>query len=253
MPSASIRSRRGRSYIWAWKTPGGALKSRINRILSASRAAVPPHLHLAAFGEWQRQDKGGLADLHEWLLAHKGTRLVVIDTWAKFRPAKIRGRDSYEEDYEHGSEIKSLADRHDTAILSLHHCSKRETSDPVESISGTLGLSGCADGLLVLKRERGQHDAALYITGRDVDEQELALTWDPEYCVWSVAGQADEYRMSKDRAEVIEVLRKEGRPMAPSELAPLLGKSVNAVKQLLWRMAREDWLKRDGRGGYSCH
>jgi hypothetical protein len=155
---------------------------------------------------------------------------------------KTRGRDAYEEDYEQGTQLKALADKYDVPILPLHHCRKMESADPVDMVSGTLGLTGSADGVLVLKRERGQHDAALFVTGRDIEEQELALRWDGEYALWSLVGQADEYRMSKERAEVLKVLKRENRAMTPKELAPLIGKTHNTTKQHLWQMEKDGWL-----------
>jgi hypothetical protein len=224
------------------------LRSRLEKILSATDAKAPSRLTLTT--GWPRQDKGGLYALAEWLDTHREARLVVIDTWQKFRPQKTRNRDSYEEDYEHASQVKALADKYHVAVVPLHHCRKMDADDPVDSVSGTLGLTGCADAVLVLKRERGQHDAVLFVTGRDLEEQELALKWDPEYAHWSVLGGADEYRLSRERAAVIELLRKEARPMSPSEAAPLLNKTTNAVKLLLWKLSKEGWVKSVEGGKY---
>ena len=135
------------------------LKARLEKLLSRQESKAPDILHAAT--SWPRQDKGGIYALAEWLDDHKDARLVVIDTWAKFRPVKARGRDSYEEDYEHASEVKALADKFGVAVLVLNICRKMEASDPIDSVSGTNGLTGCADALLVMRRERGQHDAAL--------------------------------------------------------------------------------------------
>jgi hypothetical protein len=49
---------------------------------------------------------------------------------------------------------------------------------PLELLSGTLGLPGAADSMLVMKRERGKNDAILFVTGRGVEERELAVEWD---------------------------------------------------------------------------
>ena len=49
----------------------------------------------------------------------------------------------------------------------------------MDTISGSAGPPGGADGTLVLKRERGKADAYLHVDGRDVEEPvELALRWD---------------------------------------------------------------------------
>lgn len=199
---------------------------------------------------WPRQDRGGLEALRAFLEAHRDTKLVIIDTWQKFRPPKLRGGSDYEQDYAHAAEVKALADEFDVCILVIHHCKKAAELDPFDEVSGTLGLNGCADGVLVLRRERGQHDACLHVTGRDVEERELALTWAPAECLWSIAGDAEEFRISRERADVLALLKREG-PLSPSQAAPLLGKNVPAAKKLLWEMSKAGQLTPVGGGKYS--
>lgn len=231
---------RGKVLYLALEDTKRRLQSRLKKIEDATREPVSDWLTVAT--QWPRQDKGGLDELAQWAEANRDARLIVIDTWQKFRPTKTRGRDCYEEDYEHATQVKALADRFSIAINTTHHCRKLEAGDPLDEVSGTLGLTGAADGILVMKRERGRHDAALFVSGRDVEERELALKWDAQYCLWSVLGHADEYRLSKERAEVMDVLRQAGRPMGAAEVAPLVGKTINNVKQMLWVLWKENWL-----------
>ena len=58
-------------------------------------------------------------------------------------------------------------------MLILHHCRKGASEDVLEEVSGTMGLTGVADGILVLNRSRNDNDAKVFVTGRDVSEQEL--------------------------------------------------------------------------------
>ena len=59
---------------------------------------------------------------------------------------------------------------------------------------------------------------------------------------WSVLGAADEYRVSRERSKVMDILRQSG-PMTPTALAPLIGKQAANTRQLLWRMERDGWLE----------
>jgi hypothetical protein len=214
------------------------LKSRLQKLLTGGEK--PERFHWRT--SWLRQDKGGLAALEKWLDKHPGTRLVVIDTWVKFRPPMPRGVNAYEFDSLHAGELAQLAAKYKIAIFVLHHCRKLDGQDPLDSVSGTLGLTGSADTIMVLRRERGQHDAALFVTGRDVDEQEIALSFDKNTFQWSVLGAADEYRVSRERSKVMDILRQSG-PMTPTALAPLIGKQAANTRQLLWRMERDGWLE----------
>jgi hypothetical protein len=224
------------------------LKSRIEKLLAwQALGEWPATLCIAT--HWPRQDKAGLYELIEWLEEHPGARLIIIDTWPRFRPFRARGRDNYEEDYQHASELKALADKYDVAVQALAHCRKLDAPDPLDEVSGTLGLTGAADGVAVLKRERGQHDATLFLTGRDIEEREIALRWDPVFALWSILGEADEYRLSKERQGIIELLKTAGEPLTPKRAADLLGKNTNegAVRKLLWTMAKAGQI--EGRSG----
>jgi hypothetical protein len=227
------------------------LQARLRQMLQGPGAAAPARLTLAT--SWPRLDEGGLAELTAWLDLHPQARLVVIDTFARVRQPAVVRASAYSEDYAAMAPLKALADQHEreVAILAVMHTRKMPAADPFDTISGTLGLSGAADALLVLQRERGQHDAALHVTGRDLEERELALSWDRECALWSVLGAAAEYRMSRERAAVLEALRAAGRPMRPTELAPLLEKGLSASKMLLLRMERDGLLKNDGGGQYT--
>jgi RecA-family ATPase len=82
--------------------------------------------------------------------------LVILDTLGKVKPPKRPNQDAYQADYEFGSRLKELADQSDNACLwVVHHTRKMQSSDFVDSLSGTHGLAGAADFMMVLRRERG--------------------------------------------------------------------------------------------------
>ena len=65
----------------------------------------------------------------------------------------------------------------DTASRSLvvHHTRKAHADDFLDTVSGTQGLAGAADAVLVLTRSRGTHRRAPEGHRRDVEEAEYAL------------------------------------------------------------------------------
>jgi hypothetical protein len=106
--------------------------------------------------------------------------------------------------------------------------------------------------MLVLKRDRGRADAYLHVTGREIEEEaELALRWDADLASWKLVGDAEEYRISQERQEIVQVLEEGGEPMTPKEVAELLGKPSNTVKYLMWRMSKDGQLATAGKGRYS--
>jgi RecA-family ATPase len=91
---------------------------------------------------------------------------------------------SYSSDYEVIGKLKQFADRHGVCILIVHHTRKQPAGDSFEKISGTTGLSGCADGALIMQKEkRTDGKATLEISGRDQPDQRLYLSKDQERLV----------------------------------------------------------------------
>jgi hypothetical protein len=155
---------------------------------------------------------------------HLATRLIVIDTFKRVRPKEKNTQRLYDLDYDAIAPLAALARHYNVAIVVGFHTRKGESTDPLEMVSGTLGLSGAADAVLVLRRERGQADASLFVTGRDVEEQDLALRWEKDdVLAWSLLGNADDFRRSKERQEILETL-KLMPGSGPTEIADALGR-----------------------------
>jgi hypothetical protein len=214
------------------------LKVRLERMLAALATPAPTRLSLVT--TWRRLEDGGRDDLLAWLGQHAGARLVVVDTLAMLR-SRGRGR-GYEDDYDTINGLRQLAARFGIALLVVHHVRKAAALDPFDAVLGTHGLTGPADTLWLLARSRAEGEAVLHLRGRDVGEQEPALSWDGDSGLWTLLGPAEERRLSKEQARVLEVLTRAGRPLRAPELAPLLGKAVATTRVLLWRMAEKGLL-----------
>jgi RecA-family ATPase len=140
------------------------LQKRLGKML---RGPAPEGLEIAI--SWPKLDEGGVEALEAWLREHREARLVVVDTLAKIRP-RTRGQNVYQEDYAALEELLPLAAEHEVAIVVVHHTRKMAAADPLDEISGSTGLTGGVDGVLVLKRDRGKADAVLHVDGRDIEE-----------------------------------------------------------------------------------
>ena len=222
------------------------LGKRLKKLL---KGEAPERLQIVT--EWPRMDEGGAEALERWLEAHPDARLVV-DILKRVRPRTSPNRSVYEADYEALEAMQRLAAEFEVSILVVHHLRKLGAADPLDEISGSTGLSGGADGVLVLKRDRGRADAYLHVTGREIEEEaELALRWDADLASWTLVGDAEEYRISQERQEIVRVLEEAEEPMSPKEVAELLGKPPNTVKYLMWKMSKDGQLATVGKGRYS--
>ncbi len=109
-------------------------------------------------------------DLQECKKMFPDLKMIVIDTLQKIRN-NIDTK--YGADYRELSVLKSIADSLGSAIVLVHHNRKAHDSNPNNLISGTNGIAGCADGLLVFTRNG--ENAKLHISGRDAPSLELNL------------------------------------------------------------------------------
>ena len=142
-----------------------------------------------------------------WLEAHPDTRLVIIDTLARFKPLASGRRTGYDEDRESVDPLIPVAAEHRVAIVLVHHLREMASDDPFDMIHGSAGLTGGVDGALVLKRQRGEADACLHVDGRDIEQPaELAIKFDKEAATWTIVGDAEEYRMSEGLRAISRLL-----------------------------------------------
>jgi hypothetical protein len=147
--------------------------------------------------------------------------------------------------------LQAIASETGVAIVIIHHLRKSQAEvDPFEKVSGTLGLSGAADTVLILDRD-GQ-GATLYGRGRDIDEIETAIQFDKRKCRWMVLGEAEEVRRSDERKGILDALKGAKGPLTPRDVADLTGGSHDAVRQLLLKMVANGEIARAGRGRYVC-
>lgn len=131
-----------------------------------------------------------IATIDEWLALHAEDThkpLVVLDTLGKARPQRRSGDDPYIADYQLGSRIKATIDAvPGAALLAVHHTRKLGAEDWLDTVSGTQGITGSADYILVLQRKRKSDEGVLAVTGRDVVENEYAVKTDGG--IWTLDG-----------------------------------------------------------------
>ena len=109
--------------------------------------------------------------------------LVIIDT---FQMVREPSRDSaYAADYADLSPLKRLADDSGIAVVVVHHTRKMGDADVFNTVSGTTGITGCADSTMVLSNvNRADGNATLSIAGRDREFIELKVRF--RQCRWNL-------------------------------------------------------------------
>ena len=229
------RVERGDVLYLALEDSERRLQDRLHTILPPG-LAIPVNFEYAT--TWPKMGADGLAALEGWIDTHPQARLIIVDTWAKVKP-ESRKKNAYDADYDVITPLWHLANTRHVCILLTLHLRKASASDPLDEINATTGIAGAADGTLILKRERGRADAAMFGTGREISEFDAALSFNGG--IWSLLGNAEEYRMSQERKAIMTLLREIAPAgMKPKEMAAAMGKNYNTLKVLLRKMEADE-------------
>jgi hypothetical protein len=198
--------------------------------------------------EMPRLSIGGLAAIREWVISHPEARLVIIDTLAMVREAKKKDETTYDADYQAVLELRKLASEFGIAIVVIHHLRKADSDDAFDTVSGTLGLTGAPDSILILKRD-GTGKFVLHGKGRDLVEIEKAMMFDRDACLWRIEGDAAEVRVSTERSAVLDAINEAGAPIGPSDIAAATGMRAGNVRRLLGKLVKDGLIEKAERYG----
>lgn len=221
------------------------LKERIQVVLSPPQ--VRPNLsRLTLHTESPKIGAGLIEMLDAWRASVPDPKLVVIDTLSMVRPPKKSNQDSYAADYDAISPLQKWAGEHGLAVIVVHHVRKAEAEDPLEAVSGTNGLTGAADTIMVLNRSTD--GPKLYGRGRDIEEIEKALRFDKG--TWTVLGDVEDVKRSEQRKKIMEVLTDATWALSPTDIAKEAGMKEQNVKYLLRVMVKAGEVEKVGYGQY---
>jgi hypothetical protein len=220
------------------------LQNRMKKVLGSQ--PWPKRLEFKT--DMPRLNEGGVEVLIGWIKRCQKPRLIIVDTLAKVRAIKKGNEDPYASDYAAVTGLKAIADEYGIAIVLVHHVRKMDADDPLDTVSGTTGLTGAVDSILVLNRSR--QGVTLYGRGRDIEEIEKAAEFNRDTCRWIVKGDAQNVQRSDARNEILAVL-KAGEPMTAREVHDLCNDlEYENVRKLLQRMVATGDVNREARGKY---
>jgi hypothetical protein len=208
--------------------------------------------HLTIFTRMPRLDEGGLQVIKDWIARAGNPRLVIIDTFVKVRPIQREGQNQYQYDYDSASELTELANTAGIAIVIVGHVRKADAEDIYDTVSGTLGLTGAVDTIIILIS--GSKGPELHARGRDLEEIVQALSFDRTTGRWRLLGPVEQVRQSRARSNILQALEELDRPASPRDIAGLMtNTSVANVSKLLTKMVSDGQLHRHGHGHYGLH
>lgn len=240
--------------LWGLETHGGDVlylaledtKSRLQSRLYQLLDQAPVNLRFATACEKigaGLEQQIGLA-LHDF----PQTRLIVLDTFQCARNLVVAAKDRmYAVDYADVSALKTIADNNNIAIIMVHHLRKlTDQNDPFNNLSGSTGIGGAADTSFILRRARGEENANLLITGRDIEYKEITLKFNAPK--WELVAHKNEIKKEKVPDVIFKLIdfllrrREDKWTGTATELLAAMGDTVtpaNAVTKYIARYATE--------------
>ena len=160
----------------------------------------------------ERLDSGLCDQIRDFVEDHPDIVLVAVDIFQQIRTS--REDSSYANDYEDIGQLKALADELGITVLLVHHNRKMRDSDPLNNPSGTTGISGALDTILVLDRSKREEDCAtLYCTGRDVPTRQLDLRMKSDTCAWELVSDSleqPEKCLPTEMEQLVDFVKEQG-------------------------------------------
>jgi hypothetical protein len=164
------------------------LKNRLNKIDAKTFDISRLKLTTASFGI----NSGLIEQVHKFIAKYPDTNLIIIDTLERIRDTES-DKNIYSCDYRDMTMLREITNKHKLTLLLIHHTRKLHDDDPLNTLSGSMGLVGSVDGVFVLEKDtRTGHDAKLTIANRDTEGFCFKLQFDPENCKWGFIGNYEE-------------------------------------------------------------
>jgi hypothetical protein len=240
------------------------VQDRMKRMLPMFGNVKPQGL--SVFIEWQRVDAGGLDDMREWITRERTEGrtplMIMVDVLQMVRPQPSAKKPAYTIDYEAVVGLRNLARDEHIAIVVAHHLRKAAADDPFDRVSGTYGLVGAADTVIVI--EDTPNGKVFDVRGRDVENATLAVEFNKVNCRWRLLGDACVVHRGRTQAAILAELTDE--PMTAAEITDAIATtdatnnaqndrtftplSQIAVRRMLQRMAKKGEIHSLGRNKF---
>lgn len=201
------------------------------------------------YDDWEDLDGQGIADLQA-VLSKRKYRVLILDTFFRLFSEKVKPNDS-------ASIVKALKQLHNlakpdtglvTSLIILDHKNKAsfgaDKTDGATSTSGSVSKTGLADTIWGVDRERRQKQMKIDIIGRDVEEQELEVVFDPLTKCYQAKPDVKPETMQADILKTMVV----NVPICGKDIATTLNKQLPNVLRELGELEKKARVVSAGKG-----
>lgn len=227
------RISQGRALYVALEDSPRRLQQRLQMMQASATSAAD-----FAF-DWKPLNGDGLGDLRQ---AAGGRQLVVVDTLTRAITS--------ETDWDSVGQVTGVLDilqhialDNNTCLLLIDHHRKNTgfTDNVVDDVLGSTAKAAVCDTIMGLYRQRGEHGATLRVTGRDIGDETLKLTFDHTTKCW----QRVDVTVSGVQSEILDALKDLGAA-GVTELARYLERDKGNVSKELAELEHKRKVRRRG-------
>lgn len=204
---------------------------------------------LLIFNRFARLDEGGTQKLVDLIEEHRPI-LVVIDTFSRAVSSKLDANEIADMTDVLGP-LQTLALRYQTCVLLVDHHRKPgdNPGDMIDDIAGSTAKVAVADAILGLYRKSGEQHAILKLTGRDVEERDVALIWDQLRFQWKVE---DGTPLTSTERQIIALIKEQGR-LEADDIARDIGMSERSIRGVMFNLRERGAITFERVGGKVGH
>ena len=213
------------------------MQNRVNLLLQHDDFNAEALERFHYIHEIEPLDLGGLEHIRAWLETHPNAKIVVVDVLKRALSGRLDFNDYGAVTAALGP-LQRLAGECGVVILAVTHTRKglSDGGDPFDRVLGSTAIASVADATLILARDRMQNAATLAVTGRDIEERELAIQRDPDTALWSLNGDGNPKTVALTplHTQMLEAITDGVN--TNKALCDLLGKRKAHVSNLLRRL-----------------
>lgn len=220
---------------------------RLKKRLEQQQA--PKETDVKLYDEWPLLEEGGIASIFQ-AVDEAGYNLVVIDTISRAL-GRADQMDQGEMTELLGSLQRLAMNREITLLLVDHHrkAGSGGDGDVIDDVMGATSKVGVADAAMGLYRRRGERTATLKVTGRDIDDREMIITFDRALCCWHYEGEAEQVKSNTVQAEILGALEQLGGKATKTQVARFLGKQPSNISAEMNELVMKGRVTRGTRNG----
>jgi len=148
-------------------------------------------------------------EIEDWIKNTPDAKLVIIDPYVKVKKT-LGGQklNAYENDNFNLQNIYTLANKHNIAIVFIHHTKKKSEDDVFDEINGSAGIQSNADSMIVISSNRRiGTNPILSCLPKDAEQQEFEISLNPK-CIWEYIGKPGEANRTKLQKTILAALKK---------------------------------------------